>query len=231
MKNDEIKKLHYELETFDFYSTEPLDFCLLTDIEKKLLKKLLLKNEKRRLYTFIIGRYYKFQKKRMFEVLRAPNEFPEEEFKFVIDFKNVISEHEFTEEKLSDECYTYLGIAEIDTDFYVENYDYFNSGHRQFLIICDEDKIKQIDNKLANAIEQIINNEDGYSELTFFKLNLDNFISTLDNDCCVLLQTTDTWEFKNIIFLANDEEDVKEITKYFDELHEDYISFTNKTIS
>lgn len=236
MENDKIRKLEYELETFDFYSTNPLEFSLLTNIDKKLLNQLLNKKKNRKLYTFIIEKHIKPKKIGMFESLRAPNEFPDEEFKFIVDFKHIISEHEFTEEKLSDKYYTYLGIAEIDIDFYIANYDFFNSWQKQYLIICDEDKIKQIDNKLVNVMEQMINNEE-YSEITFFRLDLDKFISALEEGHCIMLRTLDTWEFKYMTFLVNDEEDereinryLKEVKKYLDELHKDYVASSNKTI-
>lgn len=236
MINNQIKKLQYELETFDFYLVNPLEFSLLTNIDKKLLNQLLNKKENRKLYTCIIEMYWKLPKNGMFESLREPNEFPDEEFKFIIDFKHIISEHEFTEEKLSDEYYTYLGIAEIDIDFYIANYDFFNSFQKQYLIICDEDKIKQIDNKLVNVMEQMINNEE-YSEIIFSRLDLDNFISALEEENCIMLRTLDTGEFKYMTFLVNDEEDareidqyLKEVTKYLDELHEDYVASNNKTI-
>ncbi len=236
MENDRIRKLEYELETFDFYSTNPLEFSLLTNIDKKLLNQLLNKKENRKLYTFIIEKHIKPKKIGMFESLRAPNEYPEEEFKFIVDFKHIISEHEFTEEKLTDKYYTYLGIAEIDIDFYIANYDFFNSWQKQYLIICDKDKIKQIDNKLVNVMEQMINNEE-YSEITFFRLDLDKFISALEEEHCIMLRTLDTGEFKYMTFLVNDEEDereinryLKEVKKYLDELHKDYVASSNKTI-
>lgn len=223
MENEKVKKIHYELETFDFYSINPLEFSLLTDIDKKLLNKLLNKKENRKLYTFIIEEYYKPEKKGMFESLRAPNEFPDEEFEFVVDFEKQISEHEFTEDDVSNPYYTYLGIAEIDVDFYVANYDFFNSIQRQYLIICDESKIKDIDKKLCNSLNQILNNASSLVEKMHLELKVDDFISALDEDNCILLRALDTGEFKNMVFLVNDEEDEKEITKYFNELHDDFI--------
>ncbi len=180
MKNDKVRKLHYELESFYFYSTETLEFSLLTSIDEKLLNKLLNKKENRKLYTFVIDVYWKLPKNGMFETLRAPNEYPDEEFKFVVDFKKVISEYEFTEDDVSNPHYIYFGIAEIDTDFYVKNYDFFNSFQKQYLIICDESKIKHINNKLSNILNQIINNASNLVEKMLLELKLDDFIVLRD---------------------------------------------------
>lgn len=237
MKNDKVRKLEYELETFDFYSTNPLDFSLLTNIDKKLLNQLLNKKEKRKLYACIIEMYWKLPKKGMFESLRAPNEFPDEEFKFIVDFKYVISEHEFTENNVSNPHYIYLGIAEIDIDFYIANYDFFNSFQEQYLIICNESIIRSIDNKLSSILNQFVNNSSGLVEKALVELNLDKFISALEEEHCIMLRTLDTWEFKYMTFLVNDEEDereinryLKEVKKYLDELHKDYVASSNKTI-
>ena len=202
MINYKFRKITYE--TFDYYSVEPKDFIELLNKDKKLLEPL-LKNKF--LYAFVSVEFF-IDDIGLWDFYSLPNDDPEE-FKYEVHFKNPISEHKIILNREEERIVRY-GISKIDLEFYLENYDFFNSPQVSFLIISDDDNIKLIDEYLNNKIFDLYYKNEKYylsklqihlmfQELDLINLNCDSIFIAIEDD----------GEFKNIV-LASPEVVIKE---------------------
>lgn len=194
MINYKFRKITYE--TFDYYSVKPKDFNELLNKDKKLLEPL-LKNKF--LYAFVSVEFF-IDDMGLWEFYFLPNDDPEE-FKYEIHFKNPISEHKIILNKEEKRIVRY-GISKIDLDFYLENYDFFNSPQTSFLIISDDDNIKLIDEYLNNKIFDLYHKKNYYLSkhqihLMFQELDLINL-----NCDSIFIAVEDDGEFKNIVLAS-----------------------------
>ena len=97
-------------ETFDYYKVEPLDFKELLNNDKELLLNLV---KDKSLYVLIID-FFSYENENdvdMFEFLKSKNNEPEEDFKFEVDFQNIIT------------CIDTLGGLPYDVPFDFKEYD------------------------------------------------------------------------------------------------------------
>lgn len=182
-------------ETFDYYKVEPLDFNELLNKDKELLLNLV---KDKSLYVLIID-FFSYENENdvdMFEFLKSQNDEPEKDFKFEVDFQNIITQHK---RKLSDGIMCY-GICEIDIDFYLNNYCYFNRTNNVYLIISDKKYLDMINYEIDNNISYLLKDKNNIISL----LCLTDFYELLKNI---------SYKFENkVSFISfNDDEEFKTI--------------------
>ena len=202
MINYKFRKITYE--TFDYYSVEPKDFIGLLNKDRKLLEPL-LKNKF--LYAFVSVDFY-IDDIGLWDFYSLPND-NLEEFKYEVHFKNPISERKIILNRKEERIVRY-GISKIDLDFYLENYDFFNSPQVSFLIISDDDNIQLIDEYLNNKISDLYHKNEKYclSKCQIHKMFQELDIINLNCDS-IFIATDDDGEFKTIV-VANPEFVIKE---------------------
>ena len=153
MKN-RFEKINYE--TFDYHSLNPRDFNELHIKDKELIKPL-LKNKS----LFVFSIYFLATRDfGMWEYYALPNDDPED-FKYEINFKDIISEYRINIKDEKENVDILYGISKIDLDFYLENFDFFNRTSDVYLLIAEEKDILSIDKRINEIMGELLKNVTG----------------------------------------------------------------------
>lgn len=140
-------------EVFDNYLSCPPDIDSLANEDISLIRNMLHLAKYDSVYAFVISVYdsLKSDTKGLWEELAALNEYPDEEYKLVINFKEPICESEYS---TSSRMIRY-GVAKISTKFYLENYSFFNSRSGADIFLANEANIETIIQRLHVSVKEM----------------------------------------------------------------------------
>ena len=163
--------------------------------QKSILNRILAKSNKR-LYALVCC-FYKTGYEKFSEEYKLWKSFiplGDEEFSPI---EHTVFKKTIFEQKVKG-CYWDLwnGIAEITPDFYTDNYIFFNNQPERFLLIADEEQIKQIKLKLNGYLTEIA---DAYNSLNMCR----NFLQILDDTDCILVELQDDYHEGTFLFYVN----------------------------
>jgi len=197
------KKMSYkrkdiiEYETFDYYSIKPKDINELFNKDIDLFRNLLINKS---LYALCFMKLFDeaIDNKGIWYYYKMPNDDPVLDFKYEIDFKNIISEYKIPKGEYS----LHYGISKISIDDYIKHYKFYNDINDNFLIIADENDISKIDSVINELVHDLLNYEKNIEiNPDFFKA----FEKSNLNSICTIIKSIDDEEFKIIkILYKND---------------------------
>lgn len=186
-----------EFETFDYYSTKPRDFNELLNKDKEFFGKFLI-NKSLYALCFMHLDDVAMNNEGIWEYYKLPNDEPNLDFKYEIQFNNIISEHKIPKSEYS----LHYGISKISMDDYMENYVFFNDVTQNFLIIADKADIYKIDKRIDKLINESLNLENNNKiYLDLFEI----FAKSDLNNICTIIRIEDDEEYKTIKILYEDD--------------------------
>ncbi len=191
---------------FDYYSIDPKDINEIIQQDYDMFKIF----EKENIFALCLENYDKDvnQKDRLWNYLSLPNNVSQE-FKYALTFNKIISEYK--EEYIDEDIY--FGIAEIDFEFYKNNYSYFNNQQygNKILILSDNKNIKKIDLELTKIIKNNYSHESDMFEY-FHSLPkwyfVDEMYELVNKYDCVLVSLEDDGEHREMNIITKEKENI-----------------------